>query len=78
MYFSCNMLSFCKGSHHALWPPTPPSQRDYLGMGAVTSQAGFLNLKIVNIILTLRVNNDRMWYTYFCLSSLIWFMLYHD
>ena len=41
-----------------------------------TSQVGFLNLKEPNIMWTFHVNNNKMWYTWLILSSLLWFMLY--
>ena len=50
---------------------------DNPGLGAVTSQAGFLNPEKVNLILTFHANNDKMWNTCLCLSSLTLFMLYN-
>ena len=41
-------------------PLSPSSPEKYLGQGAVTSQAGFLNLKEVNNIWIFHVNNDKM------------------
>ena len=77
MFFNYNLVSSCEGSHHALRPPTPPSPVRDLGQGAVTSQAGFLNLRKMNITLAFLAINVEIWYTCHCLSFLIWFMLYN-
>ena len=55
----------------SLYVLRPPSLVRDLGKGAVTSQAGFLNLKIVNIMWTFDVSNDNMRYTCSVLSSVI-------
>ena len=46
------------------------------GKGVATSQAGFLDLKKVNIMWILPFNNDKMRYTCSILLFLIWFELH--
>ena len=58
-------------NHWALRPASPPAPVRYLGKGPGTSQAGFSNLNIINIMRSFLANNDKMWYTCLILSSLI-------
>ena len=46
--------------------------------GAVTSQAGFLNLQKMKIMFIFHINIDKMQYASLFLLSLIWFILYNS
>ena len=46
--------------------------------GAVTSQAGFLNLQKKKIMFIFHINNDKMQYASLFLLSLTWFILYNS
>ena len=52
-----------KTNHYTLRSSTPPTPVRELGKGAVTSQAGFLNLKQLNMRGTFYVHKDKMEYT---------------
>ena len=62
-FLLCLSFNLLYPRRQSLYVLRPPSLVRDLGKGAVTSQAGFLNLKIVIIMWTFHVSNDNMRYT---------------